>query len=113
MSPKTFISLPPATPVRVADVYLTATCGAGEGDPAEGSDAADDVREKGELIAVERRKGLDEVATGTGAGTGDMALGVTGGRDGAWTEVGRPPGVSARVRVMPMPAEPSRSKDCE
>lgn len=76
MSPSIFKILPPATPVKGADVYLDPEAS----DPTGGVtgvvdiDAADDAREKGEAMAVDRRKGLDEAGwIGTGAGGGAIA----------------------------------------
>ena len=53
----------------------------------------DGVRENGEGMAVDRRKGLaeDDVTGGEDV----VTLVCRGGRDGAWIETGRPPGVRA------------------
>jgi hypothetical protein len=51
------------------------------------------VRENGDGIAVDRRKGLAE-ADETG-GEDVVTLVWSGGRDGAWIDTGRPPGVRA------------------
>ena len=67
--------------------------------------AADDVRVKGEDKTVDRRKGLlDEVTRATGAVTaGEVSM---GDMEGEAIDVGRPPGVRARLRVMPIPPPP-------
>ena len=72
--------------------------------------AADGVRVKGDESTVDRLKGLlDDVTRATGAAT-VVSIGET---LGPATEVGRPPGVSARLSEMPItpfplggPAEP-------
>lgn len=94
ISPRSFISLPPATPDNGALVYFCASDGPGEGiDEDEGTDVVDGVRENGEGMAVDRRKGLaeDDVTGGEDV----VTLVCRGGRDGAWIETGRPPGVRA------------------
>lgn len=53
----------------------------------------DGVRENGDGIAVDRLKGLaEDEETG---GEAVVTLVCSGGRDGAWIETGRPPGVRA------------------
>jgi hypothetical protein len=62
MSPRSFINLPPANPESGADEYFCATA-LGPGDCAdedEGTEVVDGVRENGDGMAVERRKGLAE-----------------------------------------------------
>lgn len=56
-------------------------------------EAAEELREKGDGIAVDRRNGFDE-DDDTG-GDEDGTLVCSGGSDGGWTDTGRPPGVSA------------------
>lgn len=68
----------------------------------EATDEAEGVREKGEGMAENRREGFDAeaalISATDGAEIGEIAEG--------WVEVGLPPGVRARCRVIPiLPAE--------
>jgi hypothetical protein len=94
ISPRSFINLPPATPDNGALEYFCASDGPGEAaDEEEVTDVVEGVRENGDGIAVDRRKGLaDDEETG---GDDVVTLVWRGGRDGACTETGRPPGVRA------------------
>lgn len=56
-------------------------------------EAAEGVLENGDGIAVDLRKGLAE-DDDTGR-EDEVTLVCSGGKDGAWTDTGRPPGVSA------------------
>jgi hypothetical protein len=94
ISPRSFINLPPATPDNGAFEYFCAKDGPGEAaDEEEVTDVVEGVRENGDGIAVDRRKGLaEDDETG---GDDVVTLVWRGGRDGACTETGRPPGVRA------------------
>jgi len=108
ISPKSFNSLPPAKPLSGAEVYFVpvlGTCGAALEFAVAASETEDEDRVKGLLSAVDRRNGFD---------VGAIALVWMGGKDGGPTDVGRPPGVRARVRDMPKPlCVASVSADCE
>jgi hypothetical protein len=102
ISPKSFSNLPPATPANGADVYLAAPliCAVGtEPDATEEILAVDVDLVNGDERAVERRNGLEDAATVGGIGDGLVGM---GGNEGGPTDVGLPPGVSARVRFIPM-----------
>jgi hypothetical protein len=77
-------------------------------DAAEDILATEEDRVKDADRAVDIRNGLDEA--GTVGGIGDGFVGM-GGREGGPTEVDLPPGVSARVRVIPILG--SVSYDCD
>ena len=62
-------------------------------------DAAEDVRENGDEMAVDRRNGFDDAEDTGGEEVGTLVW--SGGKDGGWTDTGRPPGVSARDIVGP------------
>lgn len=69
---------------------------------------------KGLVIAVDRRNGFEDAGTGAGGGAGEIELVEIGGSEGGPTDVGLPPGVSARVRDMPIPLWlDSVSTECE
>jgi hypothetical protein len=77
-------------------------------------DAADGLRAKGDERAVDRRNGFEdeEVEDDGPADVADAIVAVcNGGRDEGPADVGRPPGVSARVREMPIPLR--ASTECE
>jgi len=117
MSPSSFRSLPPANPLSGAEVYLVpvdALCGPGEPAAVEASDTDEEDRVNGLVIAVDRRNGFEDAGTGAGGGAGEIELVGIGGNEGGPTDVGLPPGVSARVRDMPIPLWPdSVSTECE
>lgn len=94
ISPRSFINLPPANPDRGADEYLREVLGPGDDtDEEDVTDVVEGVRENGDGIAVDRRKGLaEDDETG---GEDVVTLVWRGGSDGAWIETGRPPGVRA------------------
>jgi hypothetical protein len=110
MSPSSFISLPPPIPVRVAEVYFVIGVDAKDAsDVVDALEAAEVVRVKGEVSAVDRRKGLEEAGTGTTGGA--MAVDWIGGSDGGCTEAGLPPGVKARVIPRPAPLDAGTGRD--
>jgi hypothetical protein len=117
MSPNSFNSLPPAKPLSGAEVYFVpvlGTCGATLEFAVAASETEDEDRVKGLLSAVDRRNGFEDADWGAGGGVGAIALVWMGGKDGGPTDVGRPPGVRARVRDMPKPlCVASVSADCE
>lgn len=117
MSPSSFNSRPPASPLSGAEVYLVPVpfVRAAEFVAAVvASDAEDVDRVKGLLSAVDRLKGLEDADCGAGGGVGARALVCIGGRDGGPTDMGRPPGVNARVREMPIPLWLDKvSTECE
>ena len=68
------------------------------------TDDEETLRVKGDVIAVDRRKGFaDADGAVAGLGAGDMEVVWIGGRDGGPTDMGRPPGVSARAMDAPYP----------
>lgn len=111
ISPKSFSSLPPATPVSEAEVYLGAAFATGEeAEVVDVADAAEVERVKGEVRAVDRLNGFDDAGC-IGCGAGEIELVWIGGKEAGWIDVGLPPGVRARVREMPMPPSPSMDWD--
>jgi hypothetical protein len=56
------------------------------------TEVAEGVREKGDGMAVDRRNGFAEADE---TGGEEVVTFCNGGREGGWTETGRPPGVRA------------------
>lgn len=123
MSPRSFINRPPAKPERFAEVYFCVAVAvavevevADVADEFDVMDAAEVEREKGEEMAVERRKGFDEDEDTGGEEAGTLVC--NGGSEGAWIDTGRPPGVrdreidgpgwSVSLRPVGVPALPVR-----
>jgi hypothetical protein len=105
ISPSSFSSRPPARPLAEAEMYFKPVDTLlGPGEVAVGASETVDVdRVKGLVRAVERRQEFEEAGTGAGGGVGVIELVETGGNEGGPTDMGRPPGVRARFKEMPIP----------
>lgn len=105
MSPRSLRSRPPAKPCKGAEVYFVPVAeegGAFALDADDASELEEEDRVNGLDRALDRRKGLEEAGVGAEGGAGDTTEVCMGGSEGGPTEVGRPPGVRARVSDMPI-----------